>query len=280
MPRLQDIDKRRIISLSRKRNTLKPQRSIVSLPLESRNVSEQVKPNQQDNAGKKEQVTQMFDTISGEYDGLNRLISLGLDQKWRDNVVEMVAATHPDTIMDIATGTGDLVIKMAQKTKASRLVGLDISSGMLEVGKMKVTQEKLDNRIEMVLGDSENLQFEDGTFDAVTVSYGVRNFEDLEKGLSEIRRVLKPSGILVVLETSVPEKFPFKQGYYVYSNLVVPTLGKLFSKDRTAYKYLSESASKFPHGERFNNILKKVGFKDIENHLQFHGASTIYRAVK
>jgi demethylmenaquinone methyltransferase/2-methoxy-6-polyprenyl-1,4-benzoquinol methylase len=243
-------------------------------------VSEQVKPNQQDNASKKEQVTQMFDTISGEYDGLNRLISLGLDQKWRDNVVEMVAASHPDTVMDIATGTGDLVIKMAQKTKASRLVGLDISSGMLEVGKVKVTQEKLDDRIEMVLGDSENLQFEENTFDAVTVSYGVRNFEDLEKGLSEIRRVLKPSGILVVLETSVPEKFPFKQGYYVYSNLVVPTLGKLFSKDRTAYKYLSESASKFPYGERFNNILKKVGFKDIENHLQFHGASTIYRAVK
>jgi demethylmenaquinone methyltransferase/2-methoxy-6-polyprenyl-1,4-benzoquinol methylase len=243
-------------------------------------VSEQVKPNQQDHAGKKEQVTHMFDTISGEYDGLNRLISLGLDQKWRDNVVKMVAASHPDFIMDIATGTGDLVIKMAQKTKASRLVGLDISSGMLEVGKIKVTQKKLDNRIEMVLGDSENLQFEKDTFDAVTVSYGVRNFEDLEKGLSEIRRVLKPSGILVILETSVPEKFPFKLGYYVYSNLVVPTLGKLFSKDRTAYKYLSESASKFPYGERFNNILKKVGFKDIENHLQFHGASTIYKAVK
>jgi len=222
----------------------------------------------------------MFDTISGEYDGLNRLISLGLDQKWRDNVVNMVAAQNPDAIMDIATGTGDLVIKMAQKTKASRLVGLDISSGMLEVGKVKVKKENLDNRIEMVLGDSEKLKFEDGTFDAITVSYGVRNFEDLEKGLSEILRVLKPGGMLVILETSVPEKFPFKQGYYVYSNLVVPTLGKVFSKDRTAYNYLSKSASKFPYGERFNNILKKVGFKHIENHLQFHGASTIYKAIK
>ncbi|WP_194850189.1 bifunctional demethylmenaquinone methyltransferase/2-methoxy-6-polyprenyl-1,4-benzoquinol methylase UbiE [Nonlabens antarcticus] len=243
-------------------------------------MSEQIKPNQKDAAGKKQQVTQMFDNISGDYDGLNRMISLGLDQKWRDNVVEMVATSKPNSIMDIATGTGDLVIKMAQKTKASRLVGLDISSGMLEVGKVKVTQEKLDDRIEMVLGDSENLQFEDGTFDAVTVSYGVRNFEDLEKGLSEILRVLKPKGILVILETSVPEKFPFKQGYYFYSNLVVPALGKLFSKDKKAYKYLSESASKFPYGERFNNILKKVGFNDIENHLQFHGASTIYKAVK
>ncbi len=222
----------------------------------------------------------MFDTISSEYDGLNRLISLGLDQKWRDNVVDMVAASQPDSIMDIATGTGDLVIKMAQKTKASCLVGLDISSGMLEVGKIKVTQENLDSRIQMVLGDSENLQFEEATFDAITVSYGVRNFEDLEKGLSEILRVLKPGGMLVILETSVPEKFPFKQGYYVYSSLVVPTLGKLFSKDRTAYNYLSKSASKFPYGERFNNILKKVGFKNVENHLQFHGASTIYKAVK
>ncbi|WP_090754748.1 bifunctional demethylmenaquinone methyltransferase/2-methoxy-6-polyprenyl-1,4-benzoquinol methylase UbiE [Nonlabens sp. Hel1_33_55] len=243
-------------------------------------MSEQVKPNQDNEASKKEQVTQMFDTISGEYDGLNRMISLGLDQKWRDNVVEMVAAHKPDTIMDIATGTGDLVIKMAEKTKASRLVGLDISSGMLEVGKIKVKKEQLDDRIEMVLGDSENLQFDDQTFDAITVSYGVRNFEDLEKGLAEILRVLKPGGILVILETSVPQKFPFKQGYYVYSNLVVPTLGKIFSKDRKAYGYLSKSASKFPYGERFNNILKKVGFKDVESSLQFHGASTIYKAIK
>lgn len=243
-------------------------------------MSEQVKPNEQNAAGKKQQVTEMFDTISGEYDGLNRIISLGLDQKWRDNVVDMVAAQQPQTIMDIATGTGDLVIKMAEKTSASRLVGLDISSGMLEVGKVKVKQQKLDGRIEMVLGDSENLQFEDHTFDAITVSYGVRNFEDLEKGLSEILRVLKPNGALVVLETSVPEKFPFKQGYYLYSNLVVPTLGKIFSKDQKAYGYLSKSASKFPYGERFNNILKKVGFKNVENHLQFHGASTIYKAIK
>ncbi len=243
-------------------------------------MSQEVKPDQNNAAGKKQQVTQMFDTISGEYDGLNRLISLGLDQKWRDNVVQMVASKNPDTIMDIATGTGDLVIKMAQKTDASRLVGLDISSGMLEVGKIKVRDTQLDNRIEMVLGDSENLEFKDNTFDAVTVSYGVRNFENLEKGLSEIRRVLKTDGILVILETSVPEKFPFKQGYYLYSNLIVPALGKLFSKDRKAYGYLSESASKFPYGAKFNNILEKVGFKDIENHLQFHGASTIYKAVK
>lgn len=243
-------------------------------------MSEEVKPYREEDSGKKEQVTKMFDTISGEYDGLNRMISLGLDQKWRDNVVKLVASHNPEVIMDIATGTGDLVIKMAQQTSASRLIGLDISSGMLEVGKVKVKEEKLDSRIEMVLGDSENLQFDDNSIDAVTVSYGVRNFEDLEKGLGEILRVLKPGGILVILETSVPTKFPFKQGYYLYSGVIVPTLGKLFSKDKIAYGYLSKSASKFPYGEKFNNILKKVGFNEVQNELQFHGASTIYKAVK
>ncbi len=222
----------------------------------------------------------MFDTISGEYDGLNRMISLGLDQKWRDNVVQFVAAHQPDVIMDIATGTGDLVIKMAEATDASRLIGLDISPGMLEVGKIKVKEEKLDDRIEMVVGDSEALEFPDSSIDAVTVSYGVRNFEDLEKGLSEILRVLKPGGLLVILETSVPTKFPFKQGYYLYSKLIVPTLGKVFSKDKTAYGYLSESAANFPYGEKFNNILRKVGFSQVESHLQFQGASTIYQAIK
>ncbi|GAL76454.1 MULTISPECIES: bifunctional demethylmenaquinone methyltransferase/2-methoxy-6-polyprenyl-1,4-benzoquinol methylase UbiE [Nonlabens] len=243
-------------------------------------MAQEVKPYNEEDSSKKEQVTKMFDTISGEYDGLNRMISLGLDQKWRANVVDMIAATNPDTIMDIATGTGDLVIQMAQKTNASKLIGLDISSGMLEVGKIKVKKEDLDNRIEMVLGDSEDLPFENDSIDAVTVSYGVRNFEDLEKGLSEIRRVLKPQGILVILETSVPTKFPFKQGYYVFSKLVVPTIGKLFSKDKIAYGYLQKSASTFPYGERFNNILKKVGFNNVEHFLQFHGASTIYKAIK
>ena len=243
-------------------------------------MAKEVKPYDNQDSGKKEQVTHMFDTISGEYDGLNRMISLGLDQKWRDNVVKMVADHEPEVVMDIATGTGDLVIKMAQQTSAKKLIGLDISSGMLEVGKIKVEKEDLSHRVEMVVGDSENLNYKDESIDAVTVSYGVRNFEDLEKGLSEILRVLKPGGILVILETSVPTKFPFKQGYYLYSNLIVPTLGKVFSKDKTAYGYLSKSAANFPYGERFNNILKKVGFKDIENHLQFHGASTIYKAVK
>jgi demethylmenaquinone methyltransferase/2-methoxy-6-polyprenyl-1,4-benzoquinol methylase len=148
------------------------------------------------------------------------------------------------------------------------------------VGKIKVKEEKLDDRIEMVVGDSEALEFPDSSIDAVTVSYGVRNFEDLEKGLSEILRVLKPGGLLVILETSVPTKFPFKQGYYLYSKLIVPTLGKVFSKDKTAYGYLSESAANFPYGEKFNNILRKVGFSQVESHLQFQGASTIYQAIK
>jgi demethylmenaquinone methyltransferase/2-methoxy-6-polyprenyl-1,4-benzoquinol methylase len=243
-------------------------------------VSEQIKPNEGDHASKKEQVTQMFDNISGEYDRLNRVVSLGLDQKWRSRVVEMVKQTNPSSIIDIATGTGDLVIAMAEETSAKKLVGLDISPKMLEVGKHKVNQMSLDNRIEMTVGDSENLPYPDASFDAVTVSYGVRNFEDLEKGLAEIYRILTPSGVLVILETSVPTKFPFKQGYQIFSGVVVPTLGKIFSKDKSAYSYLSKSAANFPYGERFNNILRKIGFKDVQDHPQFYGASTIYKAVK
>lgn len=243
-------------------------------------MANQVKPYQDQASGKKEQVTKMFDTISTEYDGLNRMISLGLDQKWRANVVNRVAATKPQTILDVATGTGDLVIQMAEKTAAAKLIGLDISSGMLNVGKEKVIAKKLGARIEMVLGDSEKMPLEDNSIDAVTVSYGVRNFEDLEQGLAEILRVLRPGGTLVILETSVPSRFPFKQGYTLFTKLVVPTLGRLFSKDKVAYGYLSESASKFPYGEEFKAILTKVGFQKVEHELQFQGASTIYQGWK
>lgn len=243
-------------------------------------MSKQVKPDQNRQSSKKEQVTEMFDTISEEYDGLNRMISLGLDQKWRARLVGMAAATKPDAIIDIATGTGDLVIALAESTEASRLVGLDISPGMLEVGKQKVQQKSLDDRIEMTVGDSEQLDYDDNTFDVATVSYGVRNFENLETGLSEIFRILKPGGSLLILETSVPTKFPFKQGYNVFSKVVVPAMGKLFSKDKKAYSYLSESAAHFPYGEAFNNILKKTGFINVRDIPQFYGASTIYQANK
>ena len=217
-------------------------------------MSENITPYQNSAVGKKKQVTQMFDTISNEYDGLNRVISFGIDQKWRKNVVNIVNSISPNTILDIATGTGDLAIMFAEHTNAEKITGLDISEGMLNVGKQKVINKKLNDRIKLVVGDSENLPFEDNSFDAITVSFGVRNFETLEKGLSEILRVLKPNGKFVILETSVPTKFPFKQGYKLHSNILLPLIGKLFSKDKKAYGYLSKSAANFPYGEALNNI--------------------------
>lgn len=242
-------------------------------------MSKSVTPYKDSTLGKKEQVTQMFDTISENYDGLNRVISFGIDVKWRKKVLALVAQKKPSTVLDIATGTGDLAILMAQ-TSADKIIGLDISAGMLEVGKKKIEEKKLSHKIEMVLGDSEAMPYADSYFDAITVSFGIRNFETLEKGLSEILRVLKPNGIFVILETSVPEKTPFKQGYAVYTKYILPVIGKLFSKDNVAYGYLSESASIFPYGEKLNNILRKVGFIDVVAMPQTFGVATIYTASK
>jgi demethylmenaquinone methyltransferase/2-methoxy-6-polyprenyl-1,4-benzoquinol methylase len=242
-------------------------------------MSKSVLPYKDSTLGKKEQVTQMFDTISGNYDGLNRIISLGIDVKWRKKVVALVAATQPDSILDIATGTGDLAILMAN-TSAKKIIGLDLSVGMLEVGKKKIVNKNLDNKIEMVVGDSENIPYPNDYFDAITVSFGIRNFETLEKGLAEIYRVLKPNGIFVILETSVPTKFPFKQGYTLYTKFILPLIGKLFSKDNSAYGYLSESAANFPFGEALNNILQKVSFIECKAMPQTFGVATIYTATK
>ena len=242
-------------------------------------MSKKVKPYKDSDLGKKEQVRQMFDTISEDYDGLNRVISFGIDLKWRRKVVSILTKKAPKNILDIATGTGDLAIAMIA-TGAEKIVGLDISPGMLDVGKTKISAKNLQNTIEMMVGDSENLPFDDNSFDAITVAFGVRNFENLEKGLSEILRVLQPGGSFVVLETSVPTKTPFKQGYRIYTKYILPTIGKIFSKDRSAYAYLSESASVFPHGEAFNNILDKIGFIGIENKPQTFGVASIYVATK
>jgi demethylmenaquinone methyltransferase/2-methoxy-6-polyprenyl-1,4-benzoquinol methylase len=238
-----------------------------------------IKPYKDSELGKKEQVATMFDTISKEYDGLNRVISFGIDVKWRKKVVKIVKAHSPKNILDIATGTGDLAINLAQ-TGASKITGLDISQGMLDVGKQKIIKKELGNTIEMVLGDSENMPFDDNTFDAITVAFGVRNFETLEKGLTEILRVLKPDGIFVILETSVPTKTPFKQGYKFYTKNILPLIGKLFSKDQSAYSYLCESASVFPYGEALNNILRKIGFINVKDNPQTFGVATIYTASK
>ena len=242
-------------------------------------MSEKVTPYKSSNERKKEQVTKMFDTISKEYDSLNRVISFGIDIKWRNKVVEIIGKTNPETILDIATGTGDLAISLT-KTSATKIIGLDISEGMLSVGRKKIEKLNLNNKIEMVLADSEEIPFEDASFDAITVAFGVRNFENLEKGLSEIYRVLKTGGIFVVLETSIPTKTPYKQGYKFYSTKILPSIGRIFSKDKVAYKYLSDSAAAFPYGESFNNILRKTGFIAIENKPQTFGVASIYLAKK
>ena len=242
-------------------------------------MASQVTPYKNSELGKKEQVTQMFDAISGNYDGLNRVISFGIDIKWRKKVLQLVAAKNPKNILDIATGTGDLALLMAQ-TSAEKIVGLDLSPGMLEIGKIKIKNQQLSSKIEMVIGDSEKLPFEDNSFDAITVAFGIRNFETLEKGLAEIKRVLKPNGIFVVLETSNPTKFPFKQGYFFYTKYMLPLIGKLFSKDNVAYDYLSASASVFPFGEALNNIFRKIGFIDVKAMPQTFGVATIYTATK
>jgi demethylmenaquinone methyltransferase/2-methoxy-6-polyprenyl-1,4-benzoquinol methylase len=207
------------------------------------------------------------------------VISFGIDISWRKKVVALIEATNPKNVLDIATGTGDLAIHLAE-TRAEKIIGLDLSPGMLSVGIEKVAQKNLSHKIDMIIGDSEALPFETGSIDAVTVAFGVRNFENLALGLSEILRVLKPKGTLVILETSVPEKTPFKQGYGLYTKNLLPLIGRLFSKDKSAYSYLSESAAQFPYGISFNNILKEIGFTTVVHHPQTFGVATIYQAVK
>ena len=242
-------------------------------------MGNQITPYKDSQLGKKEQVAQMFDNISKNYDGLNRIISFGTDIKWRNKVLKLVEEVKPIKVLDIATGTGDLAILMT-KTSAQQIIGLDISAGMLEVGKKKIAHKNLSAKIEMVLGDSENMPYQDNTFEAITVAFGIRNFENLEKGLKEILRVLKPAGRLVILETSVPEKFPFKQGYAIHTQLILPLVGRLFSTDKIAYAYLSESANAFPYGERLNNKLREIGFIDVVAMPQTFGVATIYSASK
>ena len=238
-----------------------------------------IRPYSGSEQSKKQQVESMFDNISANYDSLNRVISLGIDKSWRKKVIKKVIDHQPDTVLDVATGTGDLIIALG-KSSASELIGLDISKGMLKTGEEKIKAKGLQDRILMQQGDAEAIPYADDHFDAITVAFGVRNFEDLEKGLTEMNRVLKPGGSLVILETAVPTQFPFKQFYKLYSNNILPLIGKLFSKDKSAYRYLSESASVFPYGEAFNNILMKSGFKDVKDKPQTFGVASIYTATK
>jgi demethylmenaquinone methyltransferase/2-methoxy-6-polyprenyl-1,4-benzoquinol methylase len=209
--------------------------------------------------GKKEQVATMFDNISPKYDFLNRVLSFGIDIHWRKRAIRLLKPHQPKKILDIATGTGDFAIE-ALSLKPEKIIGVDISEGMLAIGREKIRQRKLNDRIELQLGDSEKLAFPDNSFDAVIVSFGVRNFENLAKGLADMQRVLRPGGMCVVLEFSKPRKFPFKQFYHFYSHQILPLVGKAVSKDDSAYRYLPESVQAFPDGKDFLSILEKVGF--------------------
>ena len=242
-------------------------------------MKKQVVPYKNQKENKKKQVRQMFDGISRDYDLLNRVISGGIDVRWRKNVVSYLIPEKPKKILDIATGTADLAIELT-KTNAEEIVGLDISPGMLEIGKQKVASKGMDKVIKMVIGDSEKLDYNDAYFDAITVAFGVRNFENLDKGLQEINRVLRPGGNLVILETAVPTNFPMKQFYGFYTQKVLPILGSLFSKDKAAYRYLSDSAAAFPFGKVFNNILLKNGFIEVKDFPQTLGVASIYCAKK
>jgi len=238
-----------------------------------------VLPYKDKETGKKQQVADMFDNISHKYDFLNHFLSLGIDIRWRKKGIKLLKEIQPKQILDIATGTGDFAIE-SLKLNPDHVTGVDISEGMLNVGRAKLKKRKLDDRITLSSGDSENLPFEDNKFDAIIVAFGVRNFENLEKGLAEMFRVLRPGGKVVVLEFSKPKSFPFKQLYNFYFKNILPTLGKTISKDNAAYTYLPESVRTFPDGKDFTSILDKLGFKDTVCKPLTLGISSIYTGIK
>lgn len=238
-----------------------------------------VLPYKDKETGKKQQVADMFDNISHKYDFLNHFLSLGIDIRWRKKAIKLLKEIQPKQMLDIATGTGDFAIE-ALKLNPDHVIGIDISEGMLNVGREKLKKRKLDDRITLSSGDSENLPFEDNKFDAIIVAFGVRNFENLEKGLAEMFRVLRPGGKVVVLEFSKPKSFPFKQLYNFYFKNILPTLGKTISKDNAAYTYLPESVKSFPDGKDFTSIMDKLGFKNTECKPLTFGISSIYTGIK
>ncbi len=242
-------------------------------------MTETVTPYKDSSASKKKQVAQMFDNIAGKYDFLNHFLSMGIDKIWRRKVVNYLKKYQPENILDIATGTGDLAIT-ALKLNPEKIIGIDISQEMLNIGKIKLKRKGIENKIELLKGDSENIEFPDESFDAAMVAFGVRNFENLQKGLQEINRVLKPEKALIVLEFSKPKIFPVKQIYNFYFSNILPFIGKIFSKDNAAYTYLPESVNAFPEGKDFLDELQKAGFKNNKEKRLTFGIASIYIAEK
>ena len=228
---------------------------------------------------KKEQVATMFNNIAHRYDFLNHFLSFGIDILWRKKAIRLLKKEQPKKILDIATGTGDFAIE-ALSLNPDKVIGIDISEGMLRIGKEKIKSKKLEHKIELITGDSENLTFDDNTFDAITVAFGVRNFENLEKGLSNMHRVLKKNATVVILEFSKPKSFPVKQLYHFYFTGLLPLLGKLISKDSSAYTYLPESVNSFPDGNNFLSILTEAGFSQTRCIPLFFGIASIYTGKK
>lgn len=241
-------------------------------------VKEKVTPYKESEKGKKEQVAEMFDNIAPKYDFLNHFFSMGIDIQWRKKVQKMVHQHPVKNILDIATGTGDLAITLHKP--GIEIKGVDISAGMLEVGRVKIKEKGLDNDITLIQGDAENIPFPDNHFDAITVSFGARNFENLEKGLKDMLRTLKPDGKIYILEFSQPTKTPFKQFYHFYFRYIMPIIGKIVSKDNAAYTYLPESVKAFPYGDDFLEIMKRCGYKEPKCRPLTMGIASIYSGGK
>ncbi len=229
---------------------------------------------------KSTQVEQMFDEIADHYDELNHTLSMGIDRQWRKKGILSLKDLNPQKILDIATGTGDLAIDSYNRLQPQQILGIDISEGMMEIGRQKVSKLGLSDKITFEKQDCTNLQLEDNSFDAAIVAFGVRNFENLDKGLQEILRVLRPNGKLMILELSEPERFPMKQIYFIYSKLVIPTLGKFISKSKTAYNYLPKSIAAFPQGKKMAAIMEKNGFRNAIFKRFTFGICTMYIGIK
>jgi demethylmenaquinone methyltransferase/2-methoxy-6-polyprenyl-1,4-benzoquinol methylase len=229
---------------------------------------------------KVQQVEQMFDNIAPTYDTLNHRLSWDIDRGWRRKAIQQLAPYKPQTMLDIATGTGDFAIMAAQMLKPQQLIGADISEGMMDIGRKKVKAQGLDKIISFAKEDCLALSYDDASFDAVTAAFGIRNFADLDKGLSEMCRVLKPGGHLSIVELTTPVSFPMKQFFHIYSHTVLPVYGRLISKDTSAYSYLTKTIEAFPQGERMQDILRRAGFKDASFKRLTFGISTMYFATK